>query len=100
MSTHSLNPPKKLELSLIETVCLLRNLRDRKDAMALDVLALEERIRAGEDGSLKGAHAALSTDVQILTGILAKIWNLWSPTFSPFDPSQPDKPKEPDAPGY
>lgn len=84
-----ISPAKHLELTLVETVCLLRNLRDRRDAMRLDVLALEERIRAGEDGLIKGAHAVLEADVFVLDGILAKIWMLWAPVFAPQDPNKP-----------
>lgn len=65
-----------LDLELVEVSCLLRHLRGRREQLYHDQLALEERERAKENGSLKGAILVLAADITLLDIIIRKLWRL------------------------
>ncbi len=86
-----------LPLSGIECACTLRYLQDSRRTLFNNRLALEERIRAGEDkdGAIYAALRLLESDISVLDIVIARLWELCPPKF----PSGPDPPMSPpDAP--
>lgn len=70
------NGASALDLDLMEGKLLLRRLRQLRDAMQLDLLALEERVKAGYNGDLVAAYHAMGGELSILDGIITKLWRL------------------------
>lgn len=68
--------PDPVQLTRLEVFWLLRRLRRDRDAIAEDLLLLEERVRAGVNGHLKGAYIALDADRAIAEGVIAKLWRI------------------------
>lgn len=63
-------------LDAVEITCALRHLRVRRDALYSDMLLLEERERCGEDGSVRGALLVISSEIDILDGVIRHMWIL------------------------
>lgn len=68
--------PDPVQLTRLEVFWLLRRLRRDRDALAEDLLLLEERVRAGVSGHLQGAYTALDADRSIAEGIISKLWRI------------------------
>jgi hypothetical protein len=69
---------KLLQLTKVEQVCLLRHIRASRDRFAHEILGLEERVRAGEDGAIKTDLVAHNADIFILDTIINKTWILFA----------------------
>lgn len=70
------NPPLAGELTAVEISCALRHLRVRRDALYSDMLLLEERERAGEDGAVRGALLVVAGELSLLDGVIRHLWHL------------------------
>lgn len=68
--------PAPLHLTRLEVFWLLRRLRRNRDAIAEDMLLIEERVRAGHNSGLEGAYRALDGDRAIAEGIIGKLWQI------------------------
>lgn len=68
--------PAPLNLTRLEVFWLLRRLRQDRDAIADDLLLIEERVRAGHNKGLEGAYRALDGDRAIAEGIVSKLWQI------------------------
>lgn len=66
----------------VERQLVWRVLHQYKEKLKIDMGALQERIRSGHDGSLKGAWHVLDTEHALLTDICARI--LAAPEQPPF----------------
>lgn len=67
-------PPKSVTFTRLQTMWLLRRLRADRDEMNENLMAIEERIKAGENGSLSNGHIAISADCKIAQEIITMLW--------------------------
>lgn len=72
MTIH--DPIVNIQLSRLECLWLLRRMRHDRDEIYETLLTLEERIKAGHDGTLVSAHHALDADLMICDGIIRALW--------------------------
>lgn len=64
-------------LARLEVFCLLRALRVQRNALRLDMEALEERrMRGGYDGTLDAAYHALDADAMVIDDIRRRLWGM------------------------
>lgn len=62
-----------VNFTLIELVSQIRIARDARDKMREDLSAIEERIRAGHDGTLNSAGIVLAAEIQIVEDGIRKM---------------------------
>lgn len=79
-----------LPLTGVECTCVLRYIQRDRRSLFKDRLALEERIRGGEDkdGRLYAALRAVEADITVLDGVIGRLWGLCPPPH----PTGPDPP--------
>jgi hypothetical protein len=64
-------------LARLEVFCLLRALRAQMHALRADMEALEERrLRGGVNGQIDAAYRVLDADVQVLTDVRRRLWDM------------------------
>jgi hypothetical protein len=64
-------------LARLEVFCLIRALRAQLHALRVDMEALEERrLRGGVNGALDAAYRVLDADVQVLTDVRRRLWDM------------------------
>lgn len=68
--------PVHLDISLYECMWLLRTLRAVKKHIQEDMLAIEERIRGGNDGQLTDAHRLLDSDCTTVDSLIRRLWQV------------------------
>jgi hypothetical protein len=63
---------------------MLRYLQDSRRRLFEGRLALEERIRAGEDkdGKLYAGLRALEADITVLDGVIGRLWGMCPPALA------------------
>jgi len=71
----------------VEIFCALRHLRARREAMAIDYLTLEERVKT-QDIITHSALLTLSTEIDILETVIRRLWESTGPPYGhPSDPA-------------
>lgn len=64
-------------LARLEVFCVIRALRSQLATLRIDMEALEERrLRGGINGSLDAAYRVLDADVQVLTDVRRRLWDM------------------------
>lgn len=58
----------------IELMCVLRWMRSRRDALWMDIIALQERARSKHNGEIQGTVRALDNELMIIDNVIRKLW--------------------------
>ncbi len=74
-------PP--VPFTLIETLCVLRYMRKVRDSLRKDLMELQERIRAGNNGAHDSAVLALDAETAIVEESIRKLWEAYNATVPP-----------------
>jgi hypothetical protein len=63
------------DMSRPEVFCTLRALRRQRQAMTIDLIALEERrLRGGHNGKIDAAWRALDADAMCIDDVVRRLW--------------------------
>lgn len=63
-----------IRLGVVQLTCLLRYLRPVRETILRDIVALEEQIRGGHDGTRIAAAQALDADMAIIDEVIRLAW--------------------------
>lgn len=69
---------KPLQITMLEANCGLRHLRPIRNKLHKDLLLMEERIRAGENGSVTEAHRVMDAEISTLDEMIRKLWEVYT----------------------
>lgn len=63
-----------ITLNRVELMCVLRNIRARREALQTDFLGLQEKLAGMGDGHTESALVVMATEIDLLDGLTGKLW--------------------------